>query len=82
MAQDTKRGKGGSAPAGPAPAVVKRYADRRLFNTASASYVTLDDLEKMAKRGEPFLVFDSQSGEDITQPMLLLLQPEPGQTRH
>ncbi len=51
-------------------AVVKKYANRRLYNTASSSYVTLDDLSKMVRNGEYFVVYDAKSGEDLTRSIL------------
>ena len=51
-------------------AVVKKYANRRLYNTASSSYVTLDDLSKMVRDGEDFVVFDAKTGEDLTRSIL------------
>ncbi len=51
-------------------AVVKKYANRRLYNTASSSYVTLDDLSKMVRDGEDFIVFDAKTGEDLTRSIL------------
>ena len=53
-----------------APVVVKKYANRRLYNTSTSSYVTLEDLSKMVKRGEDFAVCDAKSGEDITRSVL------------
>lgn len=60
------------APAGNNAAVVtiKKYANRRLYNTASSSYVTLDALSRMVKNGENFVVYDAKSGEDITRSVL------------
>ena len=52
------------------PAVVKKYANRRLYNTATSSYVTLDDLSKMVRAGEEFVVYDAKSGEDLTRSIL------------
>ena len=51
-------------------AVVKKYANRRLYNTATSSYVTLDDLSKMVRAGEHFVVYDAKSGEDLTRSIL------------
>jgi polyhydroxyalkanoate synthesis repressor PhaR len=51
-------------------AVVKKYANRRLYNTATSSYVTLDDLSKMVRAGEEFVVYDAKSGEDLTRSIL------------
>ncbi|WP_425410313.1 polyhydroxyalkanoate synthesis repressor PhaR [Hyphococcus sp.] len=50
--------------------VIKKYANRRLYNTASSSYVTLDFLAEMVKEGEDFVVFDAKSGDDITRSVL------------
>ncbi len=52
------------------PVVIKKYANRRLYNTASSSYVTLDHLCQMVKNGVDFVVFDAKSGEDITRSVL------------
>ncbi|HEX2478921.1 MAG TPA: polyhydroxyalkanoate synthesis repressor PhaR [Geminicoccaceae bacterium] len=52
------------------PAVVKKYANRRLYNTATSSYVTLDDLCKMVRAGEEFVVYDAKTGEDLTRSIL------------
>lgn len=50
--------------------VIKKYANRRLYNTRKSSYVTLEDLAKMVRSGEDFAVFDAKSGEDITRSVL------------
>lgn len=52
------------------PTVIKKYANRRLYDTGRSSYVTLDDLCEMVKDGYEFVVYDAKSGEDITQPVL------------
>ena len=49
---------------------IKKYANRRLYNTATSSYVTLDHLSKMVKDGKDFAVFDAKTGEDITRQVL------------
>lgn len=49
---------------------IKKYANRRLYNTATSSYVTLDHLCQMVKDGEDFVVFDAKTGEDITRSVL------------
>jgi polyhydroxyalkanoate synthesis repressor PhaR len=54
----------------PAPVVIKKYANRRLYNTATSSYVTLDHLSQMVKEKTDFVVYDAKSGEDITRPVL------------
>ena len=52
------------------PVTIKKYANRRLYNTGTSSYVTLEDLAKMVKAGEDFVVFDAKTGEDITRSVL------------
>src|ERR1700760_2091221 len=52
------------------PVVDKKYATRRLYNTATSSYVTLDDLAKMIKEGGDFVAHDAKTGEDITRSVL------------
>ncbi|TNE57209.1 MAG: polyhydroxyalkanoate synthesis repressor PhaR [Alphaproteobacteria bacterium] len=55
---------------GSGPITIKKYANRRLYNTATSSYVTLDTLAQMVKEGIEFQVFDAKSGEDITKSVL------------
>jgi polyhydroxyalkanoate synthesis repressor PhaR len=55
---------------GAKPVVVKKYANRRLYNTATSSYVTLDDLAKLIKEGGDFVAHDAKTGEDITRSVL------------
>ncbi|MGH6761249.1 MAG: polyhydroxyalkanoate synthesis repressor PhaR [Phyllobacterium sp.] len=50
--------------------IIKKYANRRLYNTGTSTYVTLEDLAEMVKKGEEFTVQDAKSGEDITHPVL------------
>jgi len=57
------------SPARP-PVVVKKYANRRLYNTETSSYVTLEDLAAMVRQGRDFTVSDAKSGEDITRSVL------------
>ena len=52
------------------PIVIKKYANRRLYNTVNASFVTLDDLHKMVKDGRSFIVHDAKSARDITSSVL------------
>ncbi len=52
------------------PVTIKKYANRRLYNTATSSYVTLDHLATMVKEGTDFVVYDAKSGEDITRQVL------------
>jgi polyhydroxyalkanoate synthesis repressor PhaR len=53
-----------------APVTIKKYANRRLYNTGTSTYVTLEDLAGMVKGGEDFVVFDAKTGEDITRSVL------------
>ncbi|RVU36819.1 polyhydroxyalkanoate synthesis repressor PhaR [Hwanghaeella grinnelliae] len=53
-----------------APIKIKKYANRRLYNTATSSYVTLDHLCQMVKDGVDFAVFDAKSGDEITRSVL------------
>ena len=52
------------------PVVIKKYANRRLYDTGRSSYVTLDDLCEMIKDGYEFVVYDAKSGEDLTRQVL------------
>lgn len=52
------------------PVVIKKYANRRLYNTGTSTYVTLEDLADMVKKGEDFTVQDAKTGDDITHPVL------------
>jgi polyhydroxyalkanoate synthesis repressor PhaR len=52
------------------PVTIKKYANRRLYNTGTSTYVTLEDLATMVKSGENFVVYDAKSGEDITRSVL------------
>ena len=52
------------------PVVIKKYSNRRLYNTGTSTYVTLEDLAGMVKRGEEFSVLDAKTGDDITHPVL------------
>jgi polyhydroxyalkanoate synthesis repressor PhaR len=52
------------------PVVVKKYANRRLYNTETTTYVTLDDLAKMVKSERDFVVFDAKTGDDLTHSVL------------
>lgn len=63
----------GAAPGGDRaskPITIKKYANRRLYNTATSSYVTLDHLCQMVKDDVDFAVYDAKTGEDITRPVL------------
>ncbi|MGE0418731.1 MAG: polyhydroxyalkanoate synthesis repressor PhaR [Acetobacteraceae bacterium] len=52
------------------PVVVKKYANRRLYNTESSSYITLDNLAEMVRQGRDFVVYDAKTGDDITRSVL------------
>lgn len=52
------------------PTTIKKYANRRLYNTGTSTYVTLEDLAEMVKAGEDFVVFDAKTGEEITRSVL------------
>jgi polyhydroxyalkanoate synthesis repressor PhaR len=52
------------------PVTIKKYANRRLYNTGTSTYVTLEDLAAMVKGGEDFIVYDAKTGEDITRSVL------------
>lgn len=60
-----EKGKGGDG-----PITIKKYANRRLYNTATSSYVTLDHLCQMVKDDVDFVVYDAKTGEDITRSVL------------
>ncbi len=53
-----------------APITIKKYANRRLYNTATSSYVTLDHLAQMVKDGQDFVVYDAKTSEEITRSVL------------
>jgi polyhydroxyalkanoate synthesis repressor PhaR len=75
----------GAVPAAkrPAPVVVKKYANRRLYNTETSSYVTLEDLAAMVRGGRDFTVYDAKSGEDITRSVLTqIIVEEESKGRH
>ncbi|MBU6448957.1 MAG: polyhydroxyalkanoate synthesis repressor PhaR [Rhodospirillales bacterium] len=52
------------------PVIVKKYANRRLYNTESSSYITLDNLAEMVRNNRDFVVYDAKSGDDITRSVL------------
>ena len=52
------------------PIIIKKYANRRLYNTGTSTYVTLEDLATMVKSGEDFVVYDAKTNEDITRSVL------------
>ena len=52
------------------PVMIKKYANRRLYNTSTSTYVTLEHLAEMVKEGTDFVVYDAKSGDDITRQVL------------
>jgi polyhydroxyalkanoate synthesis repressor PhaR len=52
------------------PVTIKKYANRRLYNTGTSTYVTLEDLAAMVKNGDDFVVYDAKTSEDITRSVL------------
>jgi len=58
------------ASSGDEPVTIKKYANRRLYNTATSTYVTLEDLAEMVKSGTDFVVYDAKTGEEITHSVL------------
>ena len=60
----------GAGSAAPDAVTIKKYANRRLYNTATSKYVTLDNLCDMVRNGEDFVVHDAKSGDDITRQVL------------
>jgi polyhydroxyalkanoate synthesis repressor PhaR len=67
-ASSSPDGKAGKPPT--SPIVIKKYANRRLYNTETSSYITLDHLAEMTRDGREFQVFDARTGEDITRSVL------------
>jgi polyhydroxyalkanoate synthesis repressor PhaR len=70
LGRTTGEGAGEALMASDEPTIIKKYANRRLYHTGSSSYVTLDDLARMVKEGEDFVVTDAKTGEDITRAVL------------
>jgi polyhydroxyalkanoate synthesis repressor PhaR len=52
------------------PVTIKKYANRRLYNTGTSTYVTLEDLAAMVKAGDDFVVYDAKTGDEITRSVL------------
>jgi polyhydroxyalkanoate synthesis repressor PhaR len=52
------------------PIIIKKYANRRLYNTDTSAYITLEDLASIVKKGDDFVVYDAKSGDDITRSVL------------
>ncbi|GGF64572.1 hypothetical protein GCM10007301_25440 [Azorhizobium oxalatiphilum] len=62
------------------PVTIKKYANRRLYNTGTSTYVTLEDLANMVKEGEDFVVYDAKNGDDITHSVLTQIRKTRGRT--
>jgi polyhydroxyalkanoate synthesis repressor PhaR len=62
--------KGAVADGESAPVIIKKYANRRLYDTESSSYITLEHLSAMTRKGREFKVVDAKSGDDITHSVL------------
>ncbi len=64
----------------PEQVTIKKYANRRLYNTATSTYVTLDSLARMVREGVEFNVYDAKTGEDITRSVLtqIIMEAENG----
>jgi polyhydroxyalkanoate synthesis repressor PhaR len=69
MADPAQKETDAGAPQVP-PVVVKKYANRRLYNTESSSYITLENLAEMVRAGRDFVVYDAKTGDDITRGVL------------
>jgi polyhydroxyalkanoate synthesis repressor PhaR len=63
------------------PVIIKKYANRRLYDTESSSYITLEHLAAMTREGREFKVVDARSGEDITRSVLtqIIMEQENGE---
>jgi polyhydroxyalkanoate synthesis repressor PhaR len=69
--------------AGDGPVIIKKYANRRLYNTESSSYITLDHLAAMTREGRDFKVVDAKTDDDITHNVLtqiIMEEEQRGQT--
>lgn len=69
MLENTKKAEGGSRERSE-PVVIKKYANRRLYNTETSTYVTLDDLAAMVRGERDFVVYDAKTGDDLTHAVL------------
>ncbi|HWU01349.1 MAG TPA: polyhydroxyalkanoate synthesis repressor PhaR [Novosphingobium sp.] len=70
MSDSTEAPSSAAGSSGAASVIIKKYANRRLYNTQSSSYITLDHLAKMTREGIEFRVLDAKSGTDITHQIL------------
>jgi polyhydroxyalkanoate synthesis repressor PhaR len=69
-------------PPGDGPVIVKKYANRRLYNTETSSYITLENLAEMVRKNREFQVLDAKTGEDLTHTVLsqIILEGESGES--
>jgi len=76
----TRRGSRAAAPPAEGPRILKKYPNRRLYDTRNSAYITLADVKEMVLEGDPFEVRDAKSGEDLTRSILLqiILEEETG----
>jgi polyhydroxyalkanoate synthesis repressor PhaR len=78
----TRRGSkaGADSPAADGPRILKKYPNRRLYDTRTSAYITLADVKEMVLEGDPFEVRDAKSGDDLTRSILLqiILEEETG----
>ena len=70
QAEDAAPASGGESRTSGPKVVIKKYANRRLYNTASSTYVTLDHLAEMVRQGTDFVVYDAKTNDDITRQVL------------
>ncbi len=75
-----RKGRGVATVPGDARRVLKKYPNRRLYDTASSTYVTLAEVKELVMRNEAFVVLEAKSGEDLTRSILLqiILEEETG----
>jgi len=73
-----KAGKSSSGAGNGEPIVIRKYANRRLYNTATGEFVTLDELRRLIAEGESLVVIDAKSGDDITSSILAQIIAEQG----
>ena len=70
MAEQDEGGKARNGKAAGDTVVIKKYANRRLYNTATSAYVTLDDLAQMVREGIEFVVYDAKTNDELTRQIL------------
>jgi polyhydroxyalkanoate synthesis repressor PhaR len=70
VSRDCRMTKATSTTEDGAPVIIKKYANRRLYNTETSSYITLEHLAKLTREGREFKVLDAKSNEDITHSVL------------